>query len=203
MKNIICKSTAIAGIAMISLILMLSGCGKVNTAAYSSGEGNTSAAENVEKPQKDRPLAVYESKDGWMLEYDAEIISCNEYHEATGFAYMGEGITGTALIEISYKPEKRPEEVLTETMDRWYDKNWTTSEGIFGDTGARFCGAEINSTGGDHRLNIRLAAVELGGGTVLIDEQWSRQQNDEKTAEVISALENLIDTFKFTDSSAK
>ncbi len=83
-------------------------------------------------------MKEYKSKDGWTVSYDKKMFSVNEGNGSVDFVYTGES-AGTNMVEISYIPDKQPEEALAEITDTWgEDADISRIEGFFPGTSHGF-----------------------------------------------------------------
>ncbi len=63
-------------------------------------------------------IGTYQSKAGWSVKYDADLIEVNEFDDGVGFVYTGE-CAGTCMVVITNTPDKTAEYVRDDIAASW------------------------------------------------------------------------------------
>lgn len=141
-------------------------------------------------------MKEYKSKDGWTVSYDKKMFSVNEGNGSVDFVYTGES-AGTNMVEISYIPDKQPEEALAEITDTWgEDADISRIEGFFpGTTDKWGYWRTLDTPNEGSGLGETLIAGEYNGG-VLLFEIVSHDSADDDTT-VSDELSGIIDSITY------
>lgn len=141
-------------------------------------------------------MKEYKSRDGWTVSYDKKLFNVNEGNGVVDFVYTGES-AGTNMVEISFIPDKQPEEALAEITDTWgEDANISRTEGFFPGTNDKWgYWRTLDTPNEGSGLGETLIAGEYNGG-VLLFEIISHGSNYDDTT-VSDELSGIIDSITY------
>jgi hypothetical protein len=142
---------------------------------------------------------TYKSEDGWSVRYDPSLFSVNELDDHTvSFVYSGES-AGANMVEISYVPDKQPEEAMAVITDFWgNDEIVKRSEGFFPGTEDqwgyfRTTSAADNGSG----LSQTLIGGEYNGGALMFEITAHNSGDDEKDMQMSDYLAGIVDSVQY------
>jgi len=204
---------------LVAAVLAVTACGKkaedvtiqnteettvAQTEAAAETEVETAVEEETaDDAQAESPAAtytVYESENGWKIEYNPQLFAVNEEtDQEIMFVYQGE-CAGTNAIGIKYYPDKMPNEVLYELTEGVEDDKVDRSEGYFGGTYPNWSYSRHIAPGDEGSgLGENYTAIEHNGGTLVVDIIYHRETDEEQAMEVSDNLAGVVDSLEFTD----
>lgn len=202
----------------VLLCMGMTACGKDDASDPDSNrtEPDTTVQEEVDPVGQDRndtdipqekttesdPLnaqeGVYQSADGWTVEYDSDLIEVNENGSQVYFVYVGE-CGGTNLIGISYYADKMPTEVLYDAMSErgeMDEDTWTRSEGFFAGDKWSYS-AYMNRDGDGSTEAVGFTAAEYNGGTILIEKDTHVETDEANGIKISDTLAEILNSMTF------
>ncbi|CBK74297.1 hypothetical protein CIY_15140 [Butyrivibrio fibrisolvens 16/4] len=143
-------------------------------------------------------IGTYQSKAGWSVKYDADLIEVNEFDDGVGFVYTGE-CAGTCMVVITNTPDKKAEYVRDDIAASWGSDNVEKYEApLYAD------GAEVNAywaylgaSEGDDGLYETAIAVEHNNGVILCECIDHMSGNEMMDMQVCDTLSMIIDSIAF------
>lgn len=142
--------------------------------------------------------------DHWKANYNPYALYAwtDEANEGVTFSYCQDGveISGSQTVTISFVPDKKSDEVLTELKEKNEEQSAKSELTYFGAKGQKSYSYSVGSTRSDEEEGVKIrqsyTAIDVEGGTVLVDS-FSTLGNDEDTAmKIDSAFEALLGTFE-------
>lgn len=160
-----------------------------------AGSGTASASDRT---QKSPSFATYESKDGWLVYYDKDLLYVNENGRSVSFVY-GEDAGGTDMLEFTYHPYDTTDEVLGDLSGNYDPGQIGRSEGFIGGRHDAWGFTITLPSEGESGLKETCTAVEHNGGTLLIEKILHESADEEEMAKIGETLDEILNTFMFTE----
>ena len=124
--------------AFLLILCLLAGCsggagkGSGSAPGAESDKPAASGTESAASEEVEQIPGTYVSSDGWIVDYDPELIEIGDEDEhSVEFLYTGEQEGDNYLI-IEYIPGKQPQEVLTEQIEDFDEEAVEREEGFIG-----------------------------------------------------------------------
>ena len=189
-------------ISLAAMFLLIAGCGSQSGSQSTSQTGDQSVAQtdaaSTQEATSDR--SVYESPDGWSVQYSPDQFEVQEDKGAVSFVYKPEA-PGACLITISHVMDKMPPEVLGEVTDGWGNPDDVIrTEGFFPGTTDKwgFFRTLPASTDGSGLAQTAIAG-EYNGGTLLLENMTHLSGDDETDMAISDAMASVIDSITYKD----
>ena len=189
--------TLLIGAVTVTLLAALAGCGSTaaDPAAEPAEETEEAVVEETVEPEE---LSVYESADGWSVQYDPSCIEVEEGGGAVDFLYLGDPEHST-MATISYEADRMPEEVLYDlTVDWGQDEDITRTEGFFPGTDNMWgYWRTLPQPEGSETPSRTAIAGEYNGGTLLIQNTTYLTGDESIDMDAAAALETVVDSITY------
>lgn len=149
--------------ASVLVLCLLTGCS--GGAGPGGGNAPESGKESAASEAEEQVPGTYVSSDGWIVDYDPELIEIGEEEEhSVEFLYTGEQVGDNYLV-IEYIPGKQPQEVLTEQIEDFDEEAVEREEGFIGPDRWYF-GASVDDSD-DLEVTIDYKSMEYKDGVLL------------------------------------
>lgn len=159
-----------------------------------AGSGTASASDGTDKQLS---FATYESRDGWMVYYDKNLLYVNESGGAVNFVY-GEQSGGSSLLEFTYHPDETTDEILGDLSADYDPGQIERREGFVGGRHDAWGFTIVLPGGNGSGMKETCTAVEHNGGTLLIEKILHETGDDAQTAKIDETFDDILNTFMFT-----
>ena len=151
---------------------------------------------------EDNSAITYMSPDGWNATYDGRAIESVEIDEHTvQFNYLGEA-AGSNVATIEFIPDSVPKEILDEKTSGWDPEGILDVDVPFDEEGrimtVRILAAEPEEEA-ETTLDESFAAVDLNGGTLLVDVLIHNSGDDEIDIPISDAFSELVDSIRIDE----
>lgn len=181
---------------MAALAISVTAC-----SGKTAGETAATTAAPAATEATTQAMASYESKDGWKTTQGSAFIVKEDNEHQVSFIYSKDGKEGKSKVIISYHTDKMPSEVLAEQTAGIDDAKITRSEGYFGARRPAWSYTRIIEEDAATGMSRQLEAAEHNGGTLLVDIQYYRDEDQTDNEEVGDNITGLLDTLEFTSHS--
>ena len=178
----------------LATAMMVAGCAGQNAAPTDAAQ---EAGQNSEVPEG--VIVEYESPNGWNVSYDDSVIDVEESKDGVSFFYTGKS-DGVNEITFNYFMNRMPDEVLYDAI--------ATEEGLPEHTRSEdyFAGRDdvwsmrVSVAPTDDTSNPQeFIAVEHNGGTLLIQVDTHKEEDEENGIRISDTLMAILESFTFTD----
>lgn len=190
-------------LAFLLILCLLAGCsggagqgaGSTPAAGDASQDAGTeaSASETIEQIP-----GTYVSSDGWIVDYDPELIEIGEEDEhRVEFLYTGEQV-GDNFLYIEFIPDKQPQEVLTEQIEDFDEDAIEREEGFIGPDRWYF-GASVDDSD-DLQVTIDYKSMEYKDGVLLSVIQTSLATEGALEYLMDDSFHDIVNSMTFKDA---
>lgn len=178
----------------LATAMMVAGCAGQNAAPTDAAQ---ETGQNSEVPEG--VIVEYESPNGWNVSYDDSVIDVEESKDGVSFFYTGKS-DGVNEITFNYFMNRMPDEVLYDAI--------ATEEGLPEHTRSEdyFAGRDdvwsmrVSVAPTDDTSNPQeFIAVEHNGGTLLIQVDTHKEEDEENGIRISDTLMAILESFTFTD----
>lgn len=191
-----------AAILAIVMVLSLAACkgGKKDEATAANSGKTTAAAEEAKVTVPADKAGTYESKDGWTVQYDADLIKVKKVdaHDVK-FVYDMNNVA-----EICCVADKGPEELLYEVTENWGNQeDVNRTEGFFPGTTDKW-GFWRELTNKKTGVSKTAIAGEYNGATLLLQctsKLTGDEEADMKSSDALAAIVDSITYKEFKDQT--
>ena len=177
--------------------------GETNTEAAAEATAPAASGETTQVEPGEGGRVLYESSDGWTVEYDSSVIALSEEAavDRVTFNYTGES-GGENYIEVTYFPDKQDQEALYDVMaDADGLPEHVRSEGYFdGREDIWSLRTMVDTVGADGEPEYKdYIAVEHNGGALVLECVRQVELDEAAEQRIDDCFSDILDSLTFTN----